>query len=824
LAQLLNVKSQQLEDVADPQGAILLGTHAPKRDDVFTIINPEDNGVYEVDGASLRDVLNSGAILETAPEKKHRELQEKYGSVGGMAASAAAGAARGLTFGASDVVGAAVGLGETLEGLKTTNPGSSIMGEIGGIVVPTLLTGGTGIVAKGAQGALKGVKAVSSISAKAGERIAAKIGLEAGEGIAGKIAGAAPKVLGSAIEGATYGLGQSVSEASLGEPTNIAENLLIGGAFGSALPLIGMAGKELVEEGLPTLAALTSGAPRSELTKFYEMSGAGKNVRQLIKGGPDVIKQRIVEIARENENLAKTANAMFKDTKFAKADDLLAHVSPADVAQKTGGFEALKQQFADMRATVAADPNRYSSSVVSQLAEIEQDYLRKLGQATTASDGFKALDELKNRLYDTSVVAKKAQTVESIASSKLAKDLRDSASALLQDESVWGKTATMQTKMNSALKEFEDAREAFNKAFTVKTRNGPRVAAKKILSYAKNEGTVESSDLAAALDNYIARSNDLRAVVAQNGGKVAEKIGAMKSAKGKLENSLEELEIWRAYDSLGGGQNRDTFGNKLTYNLSMLNPAGKFAVSVMGFAERQLAKTNNQWLKDVGAAVSALSTKVPAKAALTLKSALDAKKSAREVQRLASDPMAMAAYSRQMTGQLQLAAPKAAQAAQDKLSETVQFLAQRAPANPNQGLAGLDDDWEPSDAQTASWSRYLAAAQEPSILLKEFANGSLAPETVETVKALYPNYYEKSVGAVAQYIAEKKPKVTYARRLQLSMLLQRPVEPALQPATMASLQGNYAQQQQVQQSQAVKPLSPDFAASNLSSGQKLLTR
>src|SRR3990167_3672723 len=81
----------------------------------------------------------------------------KYGQgVGNVAKATVAGAARGLTLGASDAVATAIGgegTREALEGLRAANPIASAGGEVAGAVAPLVLSGGTsaGVQGGGAQ-------------------------------------------------------------------------------------------------------------------------------------------------------------------------------------------------------------------------------------------------------------------------------------------------------------------------------------------------------------------------------------------------------------------------------------------------------------------------------------------------------------------------------------------------------------------------------------------------------------------------------------------------------------------------------------------------
>jgi hypothetical protein len=817
---LLNIQTGVLEEVAEPNAAIAAGSHAPKRDEVFTFRNPEDGGVYEATGAELRDIISAGGILETPLDRREREIKAKYGHSEILAGTA--GVARGLTFGLSDAALSAAGLGEDVKALKEANPYSSMLGEIGGIIVPTLLTGGTGLVAKGAQAATTATRGVAKGAASVAEQI---VGKAVGKSVASR-------TLAGAVEGATYGLGQSISEASLGEPANVAENLLVGGAFGSALPIIGAglkaAGKFAVEEGLPTLASATSSVPRSELKQFYSLSGAGKKARQLVNVGPKEIKERLVEIARENDDLAKTAGRFFDETKIANAEKMLGNLPPESVAVRTGGFEKLRIAFDDVLATFQSRPNEFAGDIARSVEGIGDDFVKQMSGAKTASDGFLALNELNKRLKAAAKVAGKIQTPQQIAASKATNKLRDGVISLLEDESVWGRPAVMQQKMNSAYTEFEDARKAFSKYFKSQFGEKWRVDANKVLKYARKQGTPEAMDAAEALDLYLSSSNRLRDVIAEFGG--PGKLGKMAAEKGEaaLRSTLDDMAKLRTFEELGGStQARLRFGPGFGLPgvgglLSMINPTGKFAVQVIGAAERALQKTNTEWMKGVGAAVSALSSSVPASLATTVKDLGTAQARGEEILALAGNPTAMAEAVSEATGQLQIAAPKAAAQMQEQMARTVQYLAQKVPGNPTQGMLGAEE-WNPSDSELAIWNRHLVAADRPMVLVEDLRAGNLAPETVETVKTLYPNFYSKTVAAVLQSVAEKKIKVSFDKRVQLSILTGQPVESSLRPDTLLALQMSYATAQ--------KPAPPTgnpgksaIPEANLTPGQRLSSR
>ncbi len=132
------------------------------------------------------ETLGTGGSLESLATGGQRAFEqdrnEQYGGFGGGLKALGAGLARGATFGLSDVLLDDVGAGEDLKLLKDENPGTSLVGEIGGAFVP-------GSPAAGVLGAT------------------GRLGKSLG-GLKGAAAGAA-------LEGAAFGAGQGLSNAVL---------------------------------------------------------------------------------------------------------------------------------------------------------------------------------------------------------------------------------------------------------------------------------------------------------------------------------------------------------------------------------------------------------------------------------------------------------------------------------------------------------------------------------------------------------------------------------------------------------------------------------
>ena len=200
---------------------------------------------YMVPATGFLEAIKAGWKYRDQETKRNEELDAKYGDSTGKAL--ALGAARGLTFGLSDVALEKTGLmtEEELRETKNRNETASTIGEIGGTVIPAMLSGGTSVAAKLSAKTLPGM--IAQASTRQGARAAANVTSQ----VAKK---AIETGLSGAVEGAVYGLGNAISEAELGNAEFNAESVLssvgvgavLGGGLGAS---IGAGGEYLKRAG-----------------------------------------------------------------------------------------------------------------------------------------------------------------------------------------------------------------------------------------------------------------------------------------------------------------------------------------------------------------------------------------------------------------------------------------------------------------------------------------------------------------------------------------------------------------------------------------------
>jgi hypothetical protein len=217
MPQLYDWQSRQTVDASEEEATKLVaaGTHTLPQGQSLRVVSPDGRrGALSAEEA--HQAFRAGYRLETAAEAEERRKQKEYGEgIGNEVRAGLEGGARGLTFGMSDA--ALTKMGVDKEGLReraARNPVSSTVGEIGGVVIPFLIPEPTSTAGAAARMAT----ALPRLAQRGSQALAGKI-----------VKGAAARTIaGSAVEGAFYGAGQVVTEASLTDNPDLTASQVLG--------------------------------------------------------------------------------------------------------------------------------------------------------------------------------------------------------------------------------------------------------------------------------------------------------------------------------------------------------------------------------------------------------------------------------------------------------------------------------------------------------------------------------------------------------------------------------------------------------------------
>jgi hypothetical protein len=101
--------------------------------------------------------------------------------------------------------------------------------------------------------------------------------------------------------------------------------------------------------------------------------------------------------------------------------------------------------------------------------------------------------------------------------------------------------------------------------------------------------------------------------------------------------------------------------------------------------------------------------------------------------------------------------------------------------------------WVPSKPEIMQWGRYIEAAEDPAGVMERAANGGhVSIEAVETLKAVYPTLYQEAQKRILERAVDTTEPIPYARRVQLSIMFDMPMDGSQTPEGAAFLQSTYA--------------------------------
>lgn len=194
----------------------------------------------------------------------------------------------------------------------------------------------------------------------------------------------------------------------------------------------------------------------------------------------------------------------------------------------------------------------------------------------------------------------------------------------------------------------------------------------------------------------------------------------------------------------------------------------------------------------------------------------------KRVRDLASQAPAVRAALENQTSWLADSAPVTRQAAVNTALRQLEYLN----ANLPKGLAPstpFAPALPPSRSEVAQWMRRLRAVENPTSILDDLAAGKLTPESIDAVRTVYPETFADIQGQVLDKLTtmeQRGERPSYAKRVELGLLLGIPTDPTMTPESIAALQAQYQPTEaEAAGPQPAPPLgqakgrkAPDFAA------------
>jgi hypothetical protein len=491
--------------------------------------------------------------------------EEQPTDVVGATEAGAAGAARGVSLGLSDLAlaniptdmkGTPLVSPEKLEQLKSEHPTASAAGEYGSLLIPVAgeigALGKAAKVAKTASGAFTATSAVGDIIGQVTQKAIANQ-------IVGKLAGGAAK---TAAEALIYNAGQNLSEAVLGDQDITAERLLahggqaliFGGGLGFGMHGAGMALEAATQKAQSSIGKLQTfidqnvkerllnrsaervsaeqgigaGEARAKIDSLFSQQKVadadGISLEKVVARDEKAAAQEQMQTAAEErdrmqrafqENLTdtwKSVNSAKKqlwgDIRPKEVDSLLEH---ADVSATSNAAHGLTSKLDETINKLKSDPTAFDQAYVRDLEAVRAKLQKKLVDegVSSSAEVYNLINGLKKtELSDLSEFGRDLGNATRATSNSLreVRGVYKSFASHLEDESVYGAAAIRQGAINEAftgLERITGKGSSFRKFFMEKVGGKYELSPTKINTYFGKVESARAEAATTALKQYV---------------------------------------------------------------------------------------------------------------------------------------------------------------------------------------------------------------------------------------------------------------------------------------------------------------------------------
>lgn len=846
---------------------------------------------YKVGAKGFLDAVNQGWKYRDQGLIQEEKLQEKYGD--STAKALLYGGLRGASLGVSDAILAKTGLvdQEELSAVKKYNPTASNVGEIGATLAPAIISGGTSLAARATQKTLAGLLTTGAEYAgkRAAQNITSQVAKKAIEmGAAG------------AIEGAVLGVGQTVSEAALGDHEfnaealmqNVGTGALIGGGLGGVIgagseyakkatrgvlnagkkkmidsldipasekaelikqmdsdDIIEKASSAFSEDSEIKAAAQRLGLstpPRgvlsnSSITKGLESSleSSPSIAQTLVKRETEPFKQ---EVRKNVEGLVEkgieqTAYDAGEQVKKQITQGVNERLRPAQQGLKTiydtfGEFDvseriskmlgnrieksdlyklALDKGLVDNISTTLGNvktlnqANLFKKNIGKQLASEFKKPDRNHAVIDILDDVYSTLGRLEER-----AISDAAKTLGPKTGAKAEKEamriykesmqryrdiykdyspLADQLGLKLKSPDVFLDTLSEipSEKIQGKILDLNDYDSA--KALKMKYPEIFDIARKRKL--ADLAGKITDSKGEVSFDKFLTHMKKLspqqQEILFGFDGKAKQKIADLVKVVSKMPKHanpsgtsinlsfmdmlnpvFQGKELMRYAVYRGGDKAIKDYLLKVTPTLAAIE-------SSANKQKNKIASSVGSFFKIGGTGVTLGS--------LEMMSDKDLDKARKSYELIQTDPGAFLDKYAQNNKELMESAPETANSLQQRLVAGVQFLQSKVPHRDQEYLG---EKLEPSRSEMIKFNDYVDAVERPQIVYDQLKQGYLNPNTLETLRVVYPSTY---AGIQAELISRLPKHLTRAQKIQLQPILGSKVTPAMDHQNLMRLQG-----------------------------------
>jgi hypothetical protein len=788
----------------------------------------------------LQQFLQAGGQLATHEDIRQAELDAKYGGIGGTALAGVEGVGRGLSLGVLDPVAvggarlfggdkAAEAVRTHLAEEKEAHPWVSGAGEVAGAIAPVLLSAGAAapeeIGVLGGARVAAGLEEASTLGRVAqgvrtlgvlprGVNAAGDLAEHAASGLLGATAdtvlgragqSAAKTAARSIVEAGLMGAGQAYSEATLENKPLTAEKLatsvghsmfyggLLGFGLGGAGKLVAEGGQALIGKLSPKLDELAGEqafkwlAPKNAVTKeAIARAGGTEEVGRVVLD--DVMRPLIEE---------RGMGALRMDPE-EKLDAIRAAVDKAGkaIGEKIAGYSEATVKLEDMINPIDARINEFAQKVggedkVNALQKLKTSMLRifagapdlseltAMGRTAAADEGLVAGSEPWKQFVDEYVGASMTDHADR------AMQMHVPLAQAVEQRRALQQLAFQETKaldphlrvqlLRDVSREWGDLEtSALNKASEAEGKAAGdelRDLNKRYQRLKLAEDAAESTQASYATNRNFSMSDYLTGI---GPGMTALAAGHPVGAAVALGSTLAHRELRH-------------HGN--AYAAILLDRLGTW-----GGMARAVQDVDEQVGRAVTQAVSGKRIKLGRVFHTSSSEDRYEKERERVTQMAALSSSVVAPHLQAQTRPLTTHAPETGTLVHQHVETVRSFLASKVPAH-DPGLSAtpqLHKDVTSAEDRIR-FLRYVDAAEGglPHVM-KRLAAGRLTPEDVETADRCFPHSLVEAQAKVSAELAGRKKPVDYQAKLQLSLFMQRPLDPTLDGHFTLDVQQLYA--------------------------------
>lgn len=792
---------------AQVQDAITSGKYSFPKGQEISVFSP-DGTPGTIPAEQAPEAFKSGYQYATPDLLNAQAEKEHYGSTGQQVITGLEGAAQGVAGPLAPLAERALGVNpEDIRKRAEYNPTTHSLSELGGF--------GAGALTGTGEAALLG---------KAGEGAAGLLGLGAeGASVGSRLAAGATKM---ATEMGLYQSGDEATKAVLDAPSSVGD---AAAHIGMSALLGGVAGIPLTALGIGAKAAINSQVLRDFADR---MAFRGSNVNlseKLIQEAQDahsLYHDMGSEIGGTDGIRAQAMKSLIPEVNdhiIGQAQDLVDQIG--DTAEnlgksgdKAGMVDQLQQQAEKIKTAIdpQVDPLTNQPRVQLDSANIYDtmnQVKRQLGEWGKFNKAFVPLNEVEFR--------------------NSAKGLGSSFKAALEDEGIWGKAGSLQKDLNSAWSDAIPAVKDFESKFTTSIGGEKTIDPAKFNTYLSQNGRATTETIRQQMmGNFVdavekfsgATDKAYEAAGVENPFKMGS-TQALRESLGVPTLGTKLADLW--FDKLGAKGLGDVAGGAVGGALGHATgiPEAGFGGAYLGkWALGPVFTSIIKPLMEKGASMPAFQSAIKYSAAVlkgdheltntaanvfasqvkALSSHLYPSSDSvdtldKKLKKFAENPKPML----NVAGNLGNYMPDHAQAVSQTTMNAVNYLNSQRPSNPKQ--SPLDSDLPVSKAQLAPFHRSLEIAEQPLMAFQHIKQGTLLPQDVNTLKTVYPDYYnkmsQKLMSAMTDHISEGG-NVPYKLRQSASLFLGQPLDSTMTPSSIQAIQSMYAQNQPTSQAQA----------------------